>query len=196
MKTTRIASVCLTLGLVAGAAGWTQAATPAAAPAAAAAKGSFQSDLIGQIEYIQKQVMDLEEAVPQDKFTWRPAPGVRSIAEAYLHIAYGNYGIGHVATGKTPPATAGFGADPKKWDTQTTDKAAIKKILLASFDWVKDGIKSVPEKDLDKKVSFFGHDMSTRAAMMVVANHDSEHLGQSIAYARANKVTPPWSKSE
>ncbi|HXU64369.1 MAG TPA: hypothetical protein VN962_21860, partial [Polyangia bacterium] len=94
MKTTRIASVCLTLGLVAGAAGWTQAATPAAAPAAAAAKGSFQSDLIGQIEYIQKQVMDLEEAVPQDKFTWRPAPGVRSIAEAYLHIAYGNYGIG------------------------------------------------------------------------------------------------------
>jgi len=195
MKTTRIAAVCLTLGLVAGAAGWTQAATPAAAPAAAA-KSSFQSDLIGQIEYIQKQVMDLEDAVPQDKFAWRPAPGVRSIAEAYLHIAYGNYGIGHAATGKTPPATAGFGPDRKKWDTQTTDKAAIKKILLASFDWVKDGIKSVPEKDLDKKVSFFGHDMSTRAAMMVVANHDSEHLGQSIAYARANKVTPPWSKSE
>jgi len=189
MKTTRILAVCLTLGLVAGAAGWTQAAAPAA-------KSTFQSDLLGQIEYIQKQVMELEEAVPQDKFTWRPAPGVRSIAEAYLHIAYGNYGIGHAATGKMPPATAGFTPDRAKWDTQTTDKAAIKKILQASFDWVKDSIKSVPEKDLDKKVSFFGHDMSSRAAMMVVANHDSEHLGQSIAYARANKVTPPWSKAE
>jgi uncharacterized damage-inducible protein DinB len=189
MKTTRTAALCLALGLVAGAAGWSRAAAPAA-------KDSFQSDVIGQIDYIEKQVLQLEEAVPQDKFTWRPAPGVRSIAEAYLHIAYGNYGIGHVATGKTPPAGAGFSGDRNKWDTQTTDKAAIKKILQASFDWVKDGIKSVPDKDLDKKVSFFGHDMSARAAMMVVANHEAEHLGQSIAYARANKVTPPWSKSE
>lgn len=191
MKTTRTVALCLMLGLVAGAAGRTQAATPAAA-----AKGGFQSDLVGQIEYIQKQIMDLEDAVPQDKFNWRPAPGVRSVAEAYLHIAYGNYGLGKVATGKTPPEGAGFGADPKKWDTQTTDKAAIKKILEASFTWVKDAIKNVPEKDLEKKVSFFGHDMSARAVMMAVATHDSEHLGQSIAYARANKVTPPWSKSE
>jgi uncharacterized damage-inducible protein DinB len=190
MKTTRTVAICLTLGLVAGAAGWTHAAAPAAK------SGAFQTDLVGQISYLEKQIMDLEEAVPQDKFTWRPAPGVRSIAEAYLHIAYGNYGLGKVATGKTPPEGAGFGADPKKWDTQTTDKAAIKKILQASFDGVKEGLKNVPDKDLDKKVSFFGHDMSTRGVMMAISNHEAEHLGQSIAYARANKVTPPWSKNE
>ncbi len=188
MKTTRTVAISLMLGLVAGAAGLTQAASTS--------KGAFQNDLLGQIEHIQKQVMDLAEAVPQDKYNWRPAPGVRSIAEAYLHIAYGNYGIGKTATGKTPPESSGFAGDPKKWDAQTTDKAAIKKILEASFTWVKDSIKNVPDKDLDKKVTFFGHEMSTRAAMMVVANHEAEHLGQSIAYARANKVTPPWSKSE
>jgi len=184
---TRTIALCLMLGLVAGAAGQTQAAT---------AKSALQNDLVGQIDYVQKEIVDLLDAMPQDKLNWRPAPGVRSVAEVYLHIAFGNYGIGKVATGKTPPESAGFGGDPKKWDTQTTDKAAIKKILLASFDWVKDAIKNVPDKDLDKKVSFYGHELSTRAAMIVVLNHQHEHLGQSIAYARSNKVTPPWSKGE
>jgi uncharacterized damage-inducible protein DinB len=187
MTKTKTLTLCLMFAL--GAAGRAHAAAPAA-------KETLQNDLVKQMDDVEKKLVDLLDAEPQDKLKWMPAPGVRSVAEVYLHVAYGNYGLTKMITGKAPPATANFTGDAKKWDAQTTDKAAIKKILLASFDWVKDGIKSVPEKDLDKKVSFFGHDMSTRAAMMVVANHDSEHLGQSIAYARANKVTPPWSKSE
>jgi uncharacterized damage-inducible protein DinB len=187
MINTKTIALCLMLGLVAGSAGQTQAAP---------AKSALQNDLVGQIDHVQKQIVDLLDAVPQDKFTWRPAPGVRSVAEVYLHIAFGNYGLGKLATGKTPPESAGFSGDAKKWDAQTTDKAAIKKILEASFDWVKDAIKNVPDKDLDKKVNFFGHDISTRAAMIVVLNHQHEHLGQSIAYARSNKIAPPWSKGE
>jgi hypothetical protein len=43
-------------------------------------------------------------------------------------------------------------------------------------------------------VSFFGHDMTARAVLIALDGHVNEHLGQSIAYARANNVTPPWSK--
>ncbi|MES1165157.1 MAG: hypothetical protein ABUR63_05325, partial [Verrucomicrobiota bacterium] len=60
----------------------------------------------------------------------------------------------------------------------------------------RDAIKSVPDKDLDKKVNFFGHEITTRSGLITIVNHEHEHLGQSIAYARANKVTPPWSKGE
>jgi uncharacterized damage-inducible protein DinB len=174
-------------GLVAGGAARTQAAP---------AKSALQNDLVGQIDHVEKQIMDLEEAMPQDKFNWRPAPGVRSVAEVYLHIAFANYNLGRMATGKTPPESTGFSQDRKKWDAQSTDKAAIKKILQASFDWVEEAIKGIPDKDLDKKVDFFGHEISTRALLIVIVNHQAEHLGQSIAYARSNKVTPPWSKSE
>ncbi|HSS39953.1 MAG TPA: DinB family protein [Polyangia bacterium] len=168
----------------------------ARAQAAAPAKSALQTDLVGQVDYVEKEILELEDAVPQDKYTWRPAPGVRSISEVYLHIAGGNYGLGKMITGKAPPADAKFDGDHKKWDTQTTDKAAIKKILQASFDYVRDAIKSVPDKDLDKKFSFFGHEITTRSGLIVILNHEHEHLGQSIAYARANKVTPPWSKDE
>jgi uncharacterized damage-inducible protein DinB len=189
-KTIRtISTLCLLTGLV-------SAAAYAAPPAAAPAKGAFQRDLLAVYSDTEKKVLDLEEAVPQNKFNWRPAPGVRSIAEAYLHIAFGNYGMITMVTGKQPPAAVGWEMNPAKWDKKSTDKAEIKKILVSSFAYAREAIGSLPDADLDKTVSFFGHDMTVRAVMIILAGHANEHLGQSVAYARANKITPPWSKDE
>jgi len=172
------------------------AAAYAATPTAVPAKGAFQHDLLGVYSDAEKKVLDLEEAVPQNKFDWRPAPGVRSIAEAYLHIAFGNYAMIKFVTGKEPPAEVGWEMNPAKWDKKSKDKAEIKKILEASFAHVHAAIGAIPDADLDKVVNFFGHEMSTRAVLIVLVGHLNEHLGQSVAYARANKVTPPWSKDE
>jgi uncharacterized damage-inducible protein DinB len=176
--------------------GLVTAAAHAAAPPAAPAKGAFQRDLLGVYGDAEKKVLSLEEAVPQNKFDWRPAPGVRSIAEAYLHIAFGNYAMIKFVTGKEPPAEAGWEMNPTKWDKKTKDKAEIKKILEASFAQVHSAIGAIPDADLDKMVNFFGHEMTTRAVLIILSGHINEHLGQSVAYARANKVTPPWSKDE
>ena len=109
--------------------------------AAAKSKNAFQADFISQLDATEKKIVSLEEAVPQDKLTWRPAPGVRSIAEVYLHLAYGNYGFIKVAAGKIPPADAGFDADGAKWEAKTTDKAEIKKVLQKSFEHVRAAVK-------------------------------------------------------
>ncbi|HVV50214.1 MAG TPA: DinB family protein [Caulobacteraceae bacterium] len=161
--------------------------------AAAAPANAFQNDLLGLLDDVQKKILSLEDAIPQDKFKWRPSAGVRSVSEAFLHIAFGNYGLTKAATGKAPPAEVGFDGNMQKWDTQTTDKAAIKKILEASFEHVRAAVKDVKDADLDKKVQFFGHEMSERAVLMIIVGHDNEHMGQEVAYARANNVVPPWS---
>ena len=142
---------------------------------------------------MQKKILSLEEAIPREKFKWRPAPGVRSIAEAFLHIAYGNYGFTKGATGKEPPADAGWTADCAKWDAKTTDKAEIKRILERSFDHVRAAMKEVHDADFDKLESRFGHQMTARALWMALLGHLNEHMGQEVAYARANGVVPPWS---
>jgi uncharacterized damage-inducible protein DinB len=184
-------------GVMVGLLGAAAHAAPTPAPSAApSAKGAFQRDLLGVYSYNEKQVLQLEEAVPQSKFNWRPAPGVRSIAEAYLHIAFSNYGLTKMATGKEPPADAGWEMNPAKWDKKTTDKAEIKKILEKSFAHVHEVISSLPDTDLDKMVTFFGHDMSVRSVLIILVGHMNEHLGQEVAYARANKIVPPWSKNE
>jgi uncharacterized damage-inducible protein DinB len=181
------------VALMVGLLGTAAHAAPAAAPAA---KGPFQRDLLGVYSFGEKQVMQLLDAVPQNKFTWRPGPGVRSVAEAFLHIAFANYGLTKSATGKEPPADAGFEMNPAKWDKKTTDKAEIKKILEKSFAYVHEVMSSVPDADLDKMVKFFGHDMSVRSVLIILVGHLNEHLGQEIAYARMNKIVPPWSQGE
>jgi len=171
-------------------------AAPAPAAPVGEKAGAVQADLLGVLADVEKKILSLEEAVPQNKFDWRPAPGVRSVAEAYLHIAFANYNLVRMATGKTPPAEAGFTQDRPKWDTQTTDKAKIKTILEKSFAFAHDGIHGLSDADLDRKVDFFGHPTTARAVLLVLLGHDNEHLGQSVAYARANKIVPPWSEGK
>jgi uncharacterized damage-inducible protein DinB len=157
---------------------------------------AFQTDFLGQLDDVQKKILSLEEAVPQDKFKWRPAPGVRSIAEAYLHIAFGNYLLTKIATGKEPPAEAGWEMNGPKWDGKTTDKSEIKAILDKSFEHVRTVMKGVEDADLDKKVSFFGREMTERAVLISLIGHLNEHMGQEVAYARSNGVVPPWSMKQ
>ena len=45
-------------------------------------------------------------------------------------------------------------------------------------------------------MDFFGQKMTKRAGLLVLASHSHEHLGQLIAYARSNNITPPWTARE
>ncbi len=156
----------------------------------------FRADLLGQMEYVQKQIMDLENAIPDKKMSWRPNKEVRSISEVYLHIAFANYLLPNIA-GVTPPADAMWASgDGEKWEKSTTNKKDIADKLHKSFDFVKDAIKNMPDADLEKHVSFFGQDMTVRSVMLGELSHLHEHLGQSIAYARMNGVVPPWTAAQ
>jgi uncharacterized damage-inducible protein DinB len=181
--------VCCALSLPALAQG-----TPAAAPAPAAAPGpTFQADAAGVISHTQKEMVSLAGAVPQNKFTWRPAKGVRSVAEVYLHAAGSAYWFGKQLGFQVP---ADVEAKMKDFEKSTTDKAKIEKALSDSFEWFTSNVKQMPDAELTKTVSLMGHDLTKRAVIMICLAHYEEHLGQSIAYARSNGVVPPWSKND
>jgi uncharacterized damage-inducible protein DinB len=162
---------------------------------ARAAAGSFQEDWLGQLGDVEKKLMSLEEATPPNKMSWRPDKGIRSFSEVYLHSAYGNYGF-LKALGIEPPADSGFAGDGGKWDKQTTDKEQIKKIMEKSFEHVRASVKALSDADVDKKIKLFGkREMTERATLIMLIGHLNEHMGQLVAYARMNKIVPPWSKT-
>jgi len=152
-------------------------------------KSGFIKDMVGQLDRVKGQIASLENTVPQDKFTWRPGEGVRSISEVYLHIAGSNYFLMSF-TGVKPPANSRI--DEKG----TTDKGKIADALKASFDWTKDAVSKMSDADLDKEIQMFGQKTSVRNALLVLLTHIHEHLGQSIAYARTNGVVPPWTEEQ
>jgi uncharacterized damage-inducible protein DinB len=164
-------------------------ARPAAAPAAPVS--GFRADFLVQLDDVSKKILDLAEAVPSDKYGWRPAPGVRSVSEVYMHVVGGNSYIPSFM-GVKPMAGIERGMEKT-----VTDKARVVDMLKQSFAHVRSAVLATPDADLDKKVKIFGGaEASERAVIMIIGNHLHEHLGQSIAYARTNGVAPPWSKTE
>ena len=159
---------------------------------------AFVKEFLGQMDYVEGRLTQLAEAMPEDTWSWRPGDGVRSVGEVYIHVAFGNY-IWVTMSGGKVPEDVGFIPDPAKiveWDTQTTDKAEITAIMKRSFDVMRETAKGFSQDDLDnKEIEFFGMKFSLRNFLVTGIAHCHEHLGQSIAYARMNGVTPPWSKS-
>ena len=160
-----------------------------AAHAQAPAKG-FRAEFLGQQEHIEKQLLGLAEATPADKYGWRPAPGVRSISEVYAHIALSNYFLLGLAGIKAPA-----GLD-KGMEKNVTEKSKVIDELKKSFAHLRAGVTSLSDADLDKPVKFFGTDSTVRGVLLTTANHEHEHLGQSIAYARMNGIVPPWTAEQ
>jgi len=152
----------------------------------------FCQEYIGQIAFVKGRVIQLAEAFPQEKYTWRPAERIRSVSEVNLHTAGANY-MSIQVSGFELPAGVDLGSDREAWDKTTTNKAEIIATLNQSFDALSDMVKKLGEEDLNKTVQVFGMEMSQRNFMITMLNHIHEHLGQSIAYARMNGVVPPWS---
>jgi len=152
----------------------------------------YRAELLRQVDDVGKKLVDLAEAMPAEKYAWRPAEGVRSVGEVYVHVAQANFGIPRIWGGA---ATTG-GIDPKALSGQAGDKAKVTAALKQSLASARQAVLAVPDADLDRKVHVFDHDGTVREVMTLLGNHMHEHLGQSIAYARMNGVVPPWTAAE
>jgi uncharacterized damage-inducible protein DinB len=127
--------------------------------------------------------------MPQEKYSWRPAPGIRSVSEVYVHVAGGNFLLPSFMGAKVPE---GITRDMEK---TVTEKAKVIDSMKKSFEHVKSVAANMTDADLDKKIKIFGgREVTERALLVTILNHMHEHLGQSIAYARMNGVAPPWSE--
>jgi uncharacterized damage-inducible protein DinB len=165
----------------------------AAEPTAAPAPTGFRADYVQLLAGVEKELVSLEQAMPQDKFGWRPAKGVRSVGEVYLHAAGSVYFfVGKM--GRPIPANVKALFESDKWESQTTKKDDIKTILTTAIEFLRKTTLDSTDADLDKSFDFFGKPFTERALLMATLGHLREHLGQSIAYARTNGVVPPWSK--
>ena len=148
----------------------------------------FVQEYVGQLDFIEGRLVDLESAMPQELMGWEPADEVRNTAQVYLHVAEANYMLLSFMTGEKMEGE--FGAMEKS----TTNKEEVAKTLSGSFTALKDAAAKLTEDDLNKMVETpFGMEMSMRNFMISLLNHAHEHLGQGIAYARMNNITPPWS---
>jgi uncharacterized damage-inducible protein DinB len=139
------------------------------------------------LQTVNKKFVDLAEALPSDKFTWRPSTDTRSFAEVFLHVAGERYTILSMI-GVNPPA--GFTA--REFEKSTTEKDRIVENLNRSWDFANKTINGMRNADFAKLLPKLGPQANEGDVVYILVADAHEHLGQLIAYARQNGIVPPW----
>lgn len=142
----------------------------------------------GEWGHVSRQLVALAEAIPAEKFAWRPAAGVRSTSEVVMHAAMANFYLLSVTGPKMPPDL-----NSQDLEKTVTAKADVIAWLQRSLDAVKTAHAAVKSADLARKVKVNGRDATVDGMYLRIIVHANEHMGQLIAYARMNGIVPPWS---
>jgi len=153
------------------------------------------ADILLSFSDSEQKVLALAKAVPEEKYSWRPAPGVRTFGEVFMHIVSANQLLMKLAT-STPSADELKMAfeEQSKLEKQTLSKERIIQLLTESFAAVRKSLESARPGNLAQSADFFGTPTTRRGIFVNLDVHIGEHLGQAIAYARMNGITPPWSQ--
>jgi len=142
----------------------------------------------GEWGHVSRQLVALAEAIPADKYAWRPAPGVRSTSEVFMHIALADFYLLSV-TG--PPMPSDLKSE--SIEKTVTAKPEVIEWLKRSLDAVKNAHAGIKPGDLQRKVKISNRDATVDGMYLRIIVHANEHMGQLIAYARMNGIVPPWS---
>jgi hypothetical protein len=153
-----------------------------------------RKQFVSDLDTLQKKFLALAEAIPAEKYAWRPAPGVRSIGEAFMHVASEFYVYAPMAYGGARSPVIPRGQDSFKNFEAKSTKPDVLKHLNEGFAYTKQTIGALDAAAITGKQKLFGGDHTIIETSFAMTDDLHEHLGQLIAYARMNGVTPPWSK--
>jgi uncharacterized damage-inducible protein DinB len=194
MRSTLAVSLVLgALGLACAAPGTEKTAESAAV---ASAGGTLSADLMRDVQQLEQKMVGLARAIPADKYSWRPATGVRSIGEVFKHVAADNY-LMPAALGTMPDTSTGIKGDDYNtavaFEKREMNQDAIIAELEKSFAFLKTALEGATADVMTKQSTLFGQTFTGQQVWVLAVTHAHEHLGQMIAYARSNGIAPPWS---
>ena len=152
----------------------------------------LREQFLTDMDSVHSKVMALANAIPAAKYSWRPSAGVRSVGEVLGHLAgeWYYYLPQSIGANPHPDYTSPRESLPK------LEKIAGKDAMLAELtkSWSYGRAQLAGADPAKLTGSYKPWDVSLARAAFGMAGDQHEHLGQLIAYARANGVKPPWSK--
>lgn len=154
----------------------------------------IRKQFVADLDSLQNKFLALANAFPADKYAWRPGPGVRSVGEVFMHVASEYYVFAPMAYGAPRSPLIPRGQDSFKNFESKSTKADVMKHLNEGFAYTKQQIAGLDPAAITGTKKLFGGDRTIIETSFAMTDDLHEHLGQLIAYARMNGVTPPWSK--
>jgi len=144
---------------------------------------TFKDELAVRWEAMQKKIVDLAEAMPADRYGYKPTPEVRTFGEQLAHIAESNFLRISEVTGEKPPAAGHHG--------HAAGKAEVIRLLQDSFDFGGRALSAMTPAAAEV-VPTQVQGRATRQNIIVQALlNANDHYGQLVVYLRLNGIVPP-----
>ncbi len=143
--------------------------------------------LIVDMERNKAMSLSYVEAMPADKFDYKPTDEVRSFAAQFLHISQGMIGLSSNGTGATPI----FQGENLEATEAYHNKEEVTRILTASYDFAIKSMKEMDRSKLDEVVVRGQFEVTRLGWISKTIEHNTHHKGQSAVYLRMNGITPP-----
>jgi len=151
-------------------------------------------ELLVQLADMEKKLVALARAMPEDKYGWKPSPRVRPFGEVIAHISLGNALMAGLAEKTPEPADLKARVEEqRRSELHPRSKAELVAMLEASFAELRKKLEPLRSGQLSREIKLWGQDNTVRGAYIGIVGHVGEHLGQLISYARMQGVRPPWS---
>ncbi len=164
----------------------------------------FKGEFLWEVEIAEHHLVALADAIPADRYAWRPADGTRTVSEVLVHIAAGNFVLLHMVGVPLPsdwyPALPEQGMDRffalvvrnKALQETVTAKPDVVSMLRQSLDAVRAAFTEASAEELDRPGAFFGEPTTVRRVYLRILAHAHEHMGQLVAYVRTMGMKAPW----
>lgn len=169
-------------------------------------RSPFQDDIWREFDLYRGRLLQLARAIPETKYNWSPDKGVRSNANVILHVALNNYMLLDMMGRKVPSDLYPDlpSSEPERqraifqknlqWEKQPLGKKKTIEMAERAFDAAAEPLRDTPATNLNQPAMFGERKTTIGGLQLRMVAHLHEHLGQLIAYARSNGVTPPWSQ--
>jgi uncharacterized damage-inducible protein DinB len=129
---------------------------------------------------MQDKIMKSAEAMPENKYSYRPTKEVRSFAEILDHVATISYILCSNAKGEATPAPP----------SAKSSKTQLMAYLKGSFEYCDGVYSGFTDAHLNDPADFFGFKTNKMFILTQVGNHDALHYGNLVTYLRLNGLVP------
>ena len=171
-----------------------QSESPAKPQVVVTPTAGFRAEFLEELTYCEQRYLALAEAMPAEKYSWRPAEGMRSVGGLFAHVVIDNYkAVEALDQGlPTPPAGLHSTFQSESILALAENKPRLLEELKNSFAHLRTRILQMSDADGDKSQRMMNRQTTSRGALQIVDRHLGEHLGQAICYAQINGLVPPW----
>lgn len=147
---------------------------------------TISSDTKGLYEMTRTNILKSADKIPEDLYSFRPVPEVRSVAELFGHIAEAQYLFCSPLKGEPNPGV--------KIEKVKTSKADLQAALKEAFEYCDAAYNKATDAAMGDKVKFFNRERTKNGVMQFNSIHNYEHYGNLVTYMRLKGIVPPSSE--